>query len=198
MNLWESFKKSQKLLFISLGLILFISTVLFFMLKIDVIKPLIDNIITLVGFTATIYSVLLTILLYHFISLSDAEFVINSNIYVERNKQTIIAKTLRLSNFMKDAVNDIHNERSENIGVIPADIRSDFIYIKSLNKKHVNERTTLYQCKETFDQLENLITASKIHEVTDIKKIELEKLNVILVVLIELTIHLDTIFNNKE
>lgn len=198
LNLWESFKKSKNLLLISTSLILGLSILLFFLLKIKSISSAIDNIMDLVGFVSTIYSVLLTILLYHFISLSEAEFVINSNLYVERNKKSIIAKSLRLSNFIKDAIHSVHNDDQNTPLIIPADIREDFLYLKSLNKKHVNEKTTLYQCKESFVFLENLLTEIKINEVSDVKKIKLDKLNELWGILLELTTNLDTIFKNKE
>lgn len=197
LDLWESFKKSKKLLLISTSLILGLSILLFFLLKIKSISPAIDNIMELVGFVATIYSVLLTIILYHFISLSEAEFVINSNLYVERNKQQILNKSLRLSNFIKDAIHSIHNDEPNTPVNIPADIRENFLYLKNLNKKHVNEKTTLYQCKETFDFLENLILEIKVNEVSDIKSINLDKLNELWEILLELTTNLDTIFNKE-
>lgn len=197
LDFWESIKNSKKFLFYSF-LILCISSIVFFkLLEIDALNSTLNNIIIVLGFSATIYSVFLTIVLYRFISLSDAEFVINSNIYVEKNKQEIISKALKLSNFMMDAINDKHNLQPK-ANIIPGEIRSDFIYLKNLNKKHVNERTSLYQCKETFNKLESLISETKIHEVAEVHKISLEKLNEIWEVLIELTTHLDTIFNNKE
>jgi len=197
LGFWESIKNSKKFLFFSFLILCSISFVFYELLQINVLSSTLNTIIVAAGFSATIYSVFLTIVLYRFISLSDAEFVINSNIYVERNKQEIISKALRLSNFMMEAINDKHSSDQKR-NIIPGEIRSDFIYIKSLNKKHVNERTSLYQCKETFNTLESLISETKIHEVADINNVSLEKLNEIWVVLIELTTHLDTIFNNKE
>lgn len=193
----ESVNNSRKFLGISSVILIIMSTIIYLLSKIDVLNSLINTTIALMGFSATIYSVFLTIVLFRFISLSDAEFVLNSNLYVERNKQEIIAKILRLSNFMRDEISDKHSEVPKT-KLIPGEIRDDLIYIKTLNKKHVNERTSLYQCKESFNTLENLITETRIHEIADYKNIEVEKIVKILEVLIELTTNLDTIFNNKE
>lgn len=193
----QSIKKSRKLLIFSVVIIICLTGILYFLVSIEKIKDHLNIFMTIFGFCSTIYSVFLTILLYHFISFSDTEFFIDSNKYVERNKELIISKTLNVSNFIKEAIQLIHTNPSNPSKIIPADVREDFLYLKNLNKTHVNERTSLYKCRHNFTELQTIITETKITKVPDVCTIEIERLDELWNVLIELTTNLNTIFNKE-
>ncbi|WP_242226721.1 hypothetical protein [Bacillus cereus group sp. BfR-BA-01358] len=193
----QSINKSRKLLIFSAVIIIILTGILYFLVSIEKIKDNLNVFITIFGFSSTIYSVFLTILLYQFISFSDTEFIIDSNKYVERNKELIISKTLNVSNFIKEAIQLVHTNPSNPSKIISADVREDFLYLKNLNKKHVNERTSLYKCRNNFKEFETIITEIQIAKVSDVCTIEIEKLDDLWNVLMELTINLNTIFNKE-
>lgn len=203
-SLWhiikQSIKKSRKLLIFSTFIIICLTVILYILFSIDKINDHLNVFITIFGFCSTIYSVFLTILLYHFISFSDTEFIIDSNKYVERNEELIVARTLNVSNFIKEAIQLIHTNQSESSKpskIISASVREDFLYLKNLNKNHVNERTSLYKCRNNFAEFEKIITEIQIAKVSDICTIEIDKLNELWDALMKLAMNLDTIFNKE-
>lgn len=193
----QSIKKSKKLLTFSVIVMMILSIALYSLFEINTLELYLNKFILIFGFSATIYSVLLTILLYHFISFSDTEFMIDSNKYVERNKEIILNKALSLSNFLKEGIQLIHTNEKKAVKVITADIREDLLYLKNLNKKHVNEKTSLYKCRREFSELDTIISDTNITQVKDLCTIEVEKLDEMWRVLIALTTNLNTIFNKE-
>lgn len=195
MDIKENLKEGKKLLINSILIILFISYILSLFLKVETIKPFLEGFILLVGFTTTIYSVFLTILLFNFLSMSKAKFLLNSKQYVERNQQEIMEKVIALSNMVGQLVKNKKNNSKEDI----LDEFSDYFhYIKTINDKYTNEQTVLSQCKDTFKTLVESVEKSGLLTAKDIQEIELGKLVDIKGILIELTLSLDTIFNDKE
>ncbi|MGM2512704.1 hypothetical protein ACS2OW_26410 [Bacillus cereus group sp. BceL035] len=195
MDIKKNLKEGKKLLIISTLIILCISYILYLLLKVDIIKPFLEGVILLVGFTTTIYSVVLTILLFNFLSMSKAKFWLNSKQYVERNKEEIMEKVIALSNMVGQLVKNKKNDVTEGIS---DELLDHFHYIKTINDKYTNEQTALSQCKDTFKTLVESLEKSGLLTAKDIQEIELEKLNKIKGGLIELTVALDTIFNEKN
>ncbi|MED1381731.1 hypothetical protein COL41_28910 [Bacillus mycoides] len=193
----QSIKKSWKLIIFSAVIIICLTIILYLLFLNDKIQGHLDTFMTIFGFCSTIYSVFLTILLYQFISFSDTEFIIDSNKYVERNKELIMDKTLNVSNFIKEAIQLIHTDESRASKIISADVREDFLYLKNLNKNHINERTSLYKCRKNFAEFETIVAEIQIAKVSDICTIEIEKLVELWSVLMELTLNLNTIFNKE-
>lgn len=155
-----------------------------------------EKVFTIVGFVATLYSVVLTIILYNFLNIADAEFIINSQRYVDNNKGKIIQTVLSLGNFMRDNYRDISDSNVKEIK-ISNEIQEAFMYTITINKSYINERTALYQCRESFKKLELLINETHISKVADLKSIEADKAHEITQTLLGLVIELNTIFNKK-
>ncbi|MER2172564.1 MAG: hypothetical protein ABS938_18255 [Psychrobacillus psychrodurans] len=195
MDIKENLKEGKKLLINSTIIILLISFIIYLLLRVNKIKPFVEEFLTIVGFSTTVYSVVLTVLLFNFLSMSKAKFWLNSKNFVERNQNEILDKVIALSNLVNDLVKNKKSGLNEDIS---DELLNDFHYIKTINDKYTNEQTLLSQCKDTFKMLVDSMEKSGLLTAKDIQKIDLEKLVKIQGILIDLTLSLNTIFDNKE
>jgi len=193
----NSISKSKKLLIFSIITLTILTVVLYIIFYIfDEIH--IEKFILIFGFCSTIYSVFITILLYQFISFSETEFYLDSSEYVEKNKDEIIERALNVFNFVKEVVQIIHSGTTLPEKLIPVEVRSDIQFLKSLNKSHVNEHTSLYKCKKNFAEFEHIITEINLKEITDICTLDKTKVDELWNISSRLLINLNTIFKRSE
>lgn len=190
--LFAELNKNKGLLRITL-VTLVISTIILFIVFLFWTDILI--LFSILGFVATLYSIILTMILYNFLNIADAEFLLSTQKYVETNKEKITKTVENLSNFMNSNLRVLKsNGNQDSPIVIPAEIHDDFRYMLSINKKFINERTVLYQCRESFKTLETLIKDTKVIQLNTLNEIENEEAEELTQQLVDLLIELNTIF----
>ena len=190
--LFSELNKNKGLLRITI-VTLVVSTIILFIVFLFWTDLLI--LLSILGFVATLYSIVLTMILYNFLNIADAEFLLSTQKYVESNKEKIVTTVTDLSNFMKLNLRKLKGTESKDLSItIPAEIHDYFRYMLSINKKFINERTVLYQCRESFKTLDSLIEETKIIQLNNLNEIEVEKAEKLTQQLVDLLVELDTIF----
>lgn len=154
--------------------------------------------LSIIGFAATLYSIILTMILYNFLHIADAEFLINTQRYIETNSKKLTKHVAELSEYMKMNLRTLQTSSSQIPTIeIPDDIHDMFRYLLIINRKYINERTSLYQCRDSFKLLEQLIEETQILKLSSFNEIEIEKADELTQQLVELLVELDTIFYDK-
>lgn len=190
--LFSELNKNKGLLWITITTLI-VSTIILFIVFLFWKDLLI--LLSILGFVATLYSIVLTMILYNFLNIADAEFLLNTQKYVESNKEHITKTVTDLSNFMKLNLRKLKGKEDEDsLITIPAEVHDGFRYMLSINKRYINERTVLYQCRESFKTLEALIDETKVIHLNTLNEVEVEKAEILTQQLVDLLIELDTIF----